>query len=69
MVQGYVNEQCLICIARADRVQILVHSVEKEYFLLNLPWLIGSLGTMAEDAIIFIQFRIFGSGEQTTAIE
>lgn len=34
----------------------------------NLPWLIGSLGTMVEDATIFIQFRIFGNGEQTTAV-
>nr|POE51673.1 putative vacuolar amino acid transporter ypq3 [Quercus suber] len=39
---------------------ILFHSVEKQYFLTNLPWLIGSLGTMVEDAIIFIQFSVFG---------
>jgi hypothetical protein len=25
----------------------------------NLPWLIGSLGTMAEDVVIFIQFRLY----------
>ena len=25
----------------------------------NLPWLIGSLGTMVEDATIFVQFRIY----------
>lgn len=47
---------------------ILFHSVEKEYFLINLPWLIGSLGTMVEDATIFIQFRVFGDGEQSAAI-
>jgi hypothetical protein len=35
------------------------HSTEKEYFLTNLPWLIGSLGTMVEDAVIFFQFRIY----------
>ncbi|WPG99083.1 putative vacuolar amino acid transporter ypq3 [Acrodontium crateriforme] len=46
---------------------ILFHSVEKQYFMTNLPWLIGSLGTMAEDAIIFIQFSIFG--EKDTGIE
>lgn len=40
---------------------ILFHSVEKEYFITNLPWLIGSLGTMAEDAIIFVQFSVFGA--------
>ncbi|KXG45301.1 uncharacterized protein PGRI_042140 [Penicillium griseofulvum] len=38
---------------------ILCHSTEKEYFLTNLPWLIGSLGTMVEDVVIFIQFRIY----------
>ncbi|OCL03867.1 vacuolar membrane PQ loop repeat protein [Glonium stellatum] len=40
---------------------ILFHSVEKEYFLTNLPWLLGSLGTMIEDATIFVQFRIYGN--------
>lgn len=43
---------------------ILFHSVEREYFLTNLPWLIGSLGTMAEDAIIFIQFSMFGEKKE-----
>lgn len=49
--------------------QILFHSLEKNYFMTNLPWLIGSLGTMAEDAIIFVQFRMFGDGAQTAAVE
>ncbi|KAK5111532.1 hypothetical protein LTR62_004827 [Meristemomyces frigidus] len=39
---------------------ILFHSLEREYIITNLPWLIGSLGTMAEDALIFVQFRMFG---------
>lgn len=42
---------------------ILFHSLEENYVMTNLPWLIGSLGTMAEDAIIFIQFRMFSTGE------
>ncbi|KAB2574323.1 putative vacuolar membrane pq loop repeat protein [Lasiodiplodia theobromae] len=46
---------------------ILFHSVEKEYFLTNLPWLIGSLGTMVEDAAIFFQFRIYGDKSQQSA--
>ena len=29
----------------------------------NLPWLIGSLGTMVEDVVIFIQFRIYAVEE------
>lgn len=46
---------------------ILLHSVEKQYFLKNLPWLIGSLGTIAEDAFIFFQFSRYG--EKQSAIE
>jgi len=38
---------------------ILFHSTEKEYVITNLPWLIGSIGTMAEDAVIFFQFHAF----------
>ena len=40
-------------------LQILFHSLNKTYILTNLPWLIGSLGTMFEDATIFVQFRVF----------
>jgi len=35
----------------------------------NLPWLIGSLGTMVEDVTIFIQFRVFGNGDASSALE
>ncbi|KAL1996943.1 hypothetical protein VTN49DRAFT_7808 [Thermomyces lanuginosus] len=38
---------------------ILAHSTEKDYFMRNLPWLLGSLGTMVEDVVIFIQFRVY----------
>jgi hypothetical protein len=48
---------------------ILCHSVEKDYVNTNLPWLIGSLGTMAEDAIIFIQFRVYAQQPSTSAVE
>lgn len=48
---------------------ILFHSVEKEYFLTNLPWLIGSLGTMVEDAVIFVQFSMFGEKQKEEAVE
>jgi solute carrier family 66 (lysosomal lysine-arginine transporter), member 1 len=51
----------------------LFHSVERKYVIKNLPWydaqnvhhhaniprLIGSIGTIAEDAVIFVQFRLF----------
>ena len=49
-------------------LQILFHSVERTYFLTNLPWLIGSLGTMAEDVIIFVQFSYFGE-QRESAVE
>ncbi|KAL4900531.1 hypothetical protein BDW74DRAFT_161594 [Aspergillus multicolor] len=42
---------------------ILCHSTEKNYFLTNLPWLIGSLGTMVEDVVIFAQFRLYAVRE------
>ncbi|KNG52262.1 vacuolar membrane PQ loop repeat protein [Stemphylium lycopersici] len=48
---------------------IIFHSQEKEYILTNLPWLIGSLGTMVEDVTIFIQFRVFGNGDASSALE
>jgi len=38
---------------------ILFHSVERQYIITNLPWLIGSLGTMVEDGVIFVQFRMY----------
>lgn len=47
---------------------ILFHSVELRYFLTNLPWLIGSLGTIAEDVIIFVQFSMFGE-KNDSAVE
>ncbi|MCJ1243419.1 hypothetical protein MMC30_000616 [Trapelia coarctata] len=43
---------------------ILFHLLEKQYILTNLPWLIGSLGTMAEDTIIFIQFHLYAKEEE-----
>ncbi|GIZ49979.1 hypothetical protein CKM354_001299400 [Cercospora kikuchii] len=45
---------------------ILFHSVEKQYIIKNLPWLLGSLGTMFEDAIIFVQFHTFGEKKESS---
>jgi len=50
-------------------MSILAHSQEKDYIYTNLPWLIGSLGTMAEDAIIFLQFRMYAPKPSTEAVE
>jgi uncharacterized protein with PQ loop repeat len=48
---------------------ILCHSLEREYVWTNLPWLIGSLGTMVEDLVIFAQFRAFGEGDGEERVE
>lgn len=54
---------------------ILCHSLERDYLITNTPWLIGSLGTMVEDAVIFVQFRMYApkkgvdDGSGSTAIE
>ncbi len=48
---------------------ILFHSTEHQYAMKNLPWLIGSLGTMAEDVIIFAQFHMYRIRGEDTASE
>lgn len=46
---------------------ILCHSTEREYVIKNVPWLIGSLGTMAEDVIVFVQFHLYkGASEDAS---
>ncbi len=47
---------------------ILFHSVETRYLMNNLPWLIGSLGTMVEDAVIFVQFRMYSGNNGQAAV-
>ncbi|KAK0729917.1 PQ loop repeat-domain-containing protein [Lasiosphaeris hirsuta] len=38
---------------------VISYSQEQDYFIRALPWLLGSLGTMVEDCIIFVQFRLY----------
>ncbi|KAK4229893.1 putative vacuolar amino acid transporter YPQ1 [Podospora fimiseda] len=38
---------------------VISYSQESDYLVRALPWLLGSLGTMVEDCIIFVQFRIY----------
>ena len=47
---------------------ILSHSTEKKYVMTNLPWLVGSLGTMVEDATIFVQFHIYSNTNTEDAV-
>lgn len=32
---------------------------DSKYLLNALPWLLGSLGTIAEDCCIFVQFKLY----------
>ena len=45
-------------------IGILAHSTESQYIITNLPWLIGSFGTMVEDVTIFIQFHLYRVDEE-----
>lgn len=45
-------------------LSIFCHSLQRRYLLTNLPWLMGSLGTMIEDVIIFQQFKIYTSNRR-----
>lgn len=39
--------------------QILFYRSDSQYIVLNLSWLLGSLGTILEDCVIFLQFYIY----------
>lgn len=44
--------------------QILFFRSDSQYIVLNLSWLLGSLGTILEDCIIFVQFYIYKDHHQ-----
>ncbi|KAM7188149.1 PQ-loop domain containing protein [Rhypophila sp. PSN 637] len=43
---------------------VMAYSQERDYFIRALPWLLGSLGTMVEDCVIFVQFRLYSPKRQ-----
>ncbi|KAK3330498.1 PQ-loop-domain-containing protein [Apodospora peruviana] len=43
---------------------VMAYSQERDYFIRALPWLLGSLGTMVEDLVIFVQFRLYSPNRQ-----
>ncbi|RKU44352.1 hypothetical protein DL546_007378 [Coniochaeta pulveracea] len=43
---------------------LVAYSQKKDYLLKTLPWLLGSLGTIVEDAVIFVQFRLYAGREE-----
>ncbi|KAL2149800.1 hypothetical protein VTH82DRAFT_7476 [Thermothelomyces myriococcoides] len=46
---------------------VISYSQERDYVVRALPWLLGSLGTMVEDSIIFVQFRLYSPKRQLKA--
>ncbi|EFX02274.1 vacuolar membrane pq loop repeat protein [Grosmannia clavigera kw1407] len=38
---------------------LVSYSQDRDYLIKALPWLLGSLGTVVEDGIIFMQFRLY----------
>lgn len=49
-------------------VSLVSYSQDKNYLLKALPWLLGSLGTIVEDCVIFVQFRLYSSNDRTSAV-
>lgn len=48
-------------------LSLVSYSQEPEALVRALPWLLGSLGTVVEDSIIFVQFRIYSKNGSTQA--
>lgn len=44
---------------------LVAYSQERKYLLNALPFLLGSLGTIVEDCIIFVQFRLYADGKRS----
>ncbi|KAI0385231.1 PQ-loop-domain-containing protein [Hypomontagnella monticulosa] len=48
-------------------LSVFTYSPEPAYILKAIPWLLGSLGTIVEDCIIFYQFRIYSKKGEAKA--
>ena len=40
-------------------LSLLSYKLSREEFIKEVPWLLGSLGTIIQDCIIFAQFKIY----------
>ncbi|KFA79291.1 hypothetical protein S40288_03424 [Stachybotrys chartarum IBT 40288] len=49
-------------------ISLVAYSQEKKYLLNALPWLLGSIGTIVEDCIIFVQFRLYSNNSRSTVV-
>lgn len=45
-------------------VSLMAYSQGQQYLVKAIPWLLGSLRTMVEDAAIFVQFRLYAGGSR-----
>ncbi|CAN8100373.1 unnamed protein product [Discula destructiva] len=45
---------------------LVAYSQDGAYLLKALPWLLGSLGTITEDAVIFVQFQLYSPQSDET---
>lgn len=45
-------------------ISLVAYSQEKKYLLNALPFLLGSVGTIVEDCIIFVQFRLYSKNKR-----
>jgi hypothetical protein len=50
-------------------ISLVAYSQEKAYLLNALPWLLGSLGTIVEDCMIFVQFRLYSKNGHSSAVQ
>ncbi|KAJ3565286.1 hypothetical protein NPX13_g7562 [Xylaria arbuscula] len=46
-------------------LSVFSFSQDADYIIKATPWLLGSLGTIVEDFIIFYQFRIYSTGDDS----
>lgn len=45
-------------------ISLVAFSQEKKYLLNALPFLIGSVGTIVEDCVIFVQIRLYANNRR-----
>ncbi|KKA29950.1 hypothetical protein TD95_005148 [Thielaviopsis punctulata] len=50
-------------------ISLLAFSQDKNYLIKALPWFLGSAGTIVEDSIIFVQFRMYGDAPRSAVVE
>lgn len=46
---------------------LFAYSQDGAYLLKALPWLLGSLGTIVEDGLIFVQFQLYSKDTQAAS--